>query len=73
MDKFIRDIEHFAQSVGLHPSTVVQRAAGLGGATWARWKSGGGCTVATMDKINSYIAAQAADQAEGASGGGEAA
>lgn len=50
-------VRAYAKALNIHPSTVVQRAAKLGGAAWARWEAGTGSpTLRTADKILKYIA-----------------
>ena len=56
MDQFLRKVRAYAEALGVHPSTVVQRAAKLGGAAWAKWEAGEGSpTLHTADKILKYI------------------
>lgn len=57
MDQFLKEIREYADALGVQPSTVIQRAAKLGGAVWARWEAGNGSpTMMTADKIRRYIA-----------------
>lgn len=57
MEQFIAEVEAYAAAVGLEPSTVVQRAAGVSGAIWKRWKSGeASCTLTTADRVRAYMA-----------------
>lgn len=57
MEQFIADIRAYAKRLGVHPSTVVQRAGVGGGSTWARWESGGGSpTLLTADRIRKFMA-----------------
>lgn len=61
MEQFMEKVRGYADALGVHPSTVVQRAAKLGGAAWAKWEAGAGSpTLATADKILSYIEANPA-------------
>lgn len=49
-------VRAYADALGVQPSTVVQRSAGLGGVAWARWEAGDGSpTMRTADKILKYI------------------
>lgn len=49
-------VRAYAAALGVAPSTVVQRAAKLGGAAWAKWEAGDGSpTLRTADKILKYI------------------
>lgn len=57
MDQFISEIEAYAVARGIEPTTVIQYAANASGVTWLRWKSGGGCSVRTMDRVRAYMAA----------------
>ena len=57
MEEFVRDVESYAQECGLHPSTVIQRAANLGGGKWAAWLNGGSCSMRTADRIRAYMRA----------------
>jgi len=58
MDKFVAEIESYAARVGLAPSTIVQRAVGLSGSTWAAWRSRSGFpTAQTMDRLRDWIKA----------------
>lgn len=58
-------IRSYAKALGVHPSTVIQRAAKLGGATWAKWEAGGSSpTLLTSDKILNYIKENPIPEAE---------
>jgi hypothetical protein len=57
MEEFIAQVEAYAAACGVKPTTVVQRAASVGGSAWDRWTSGGSPTLATADKIRAYMAA----------------
>lgn len=49
-------VRAYADALGVQPSTVVQRAAKLGGAAWAKWEAGDGSpTLRTADKILKYM------------------
>lgn len=49
-------VRAYAGALGVQPSTVVQRAAKLGGAAWAKWEAGDGSpTLRTADKILKYM------------------
>lgn len=49
-------VRTYADALGIQPSTVVQRAAKLGGAAWAKWEAGDGSpTLRTADKILKYM------------------
>lgn len=57
MDEFMDKVRRYADLVGVSPSTIIQRAAKLGGTTWSKWESGGGSpSMKTVDKILKYIA-----------------
>lgn len=57
MEQLIKEIELFAQIVGMKPSTVLQRAGGFGGKAWARWVAGeSACTMPMADRIRRYMA-----------------
>jgi hypothetical protein len=57
MDEFMDKVRGYAGLVGVSPSTIIQRAAKLGGTTWSKWESGGGSpSMKTVDKILKYIA-----------------
>lgn len=56
MEQFIAEIEAYAAARNLLPSTVIQRAVGASGATWAKWKSGSSCSLNTADRIRAYMA-----------------
>lgn len=52
----MEEVRAYADALGVQPSTVVQRAAKLGGAAWAKWEAGDGSpTLRTADKILKYI------------------
>ena len=56
MEQFMEEVRAYADALGVQPSTVVQRAAKLGGAAWAKWEAGDGSpTLRTADKILKYI------------------
>ena len=57
MDELLRDIQAYADTCGLTPGTVIQRAAGASGGAWQRWLAGGSCSVRTADRIRAYMAA----------------
>jgi len=57
MKKLIDEIEAYAAAVKLSPSTVIQRAAGLGGGKWKRWQAGGDCSIRVAERIRAYMAA----------------
>ncbi len=49
-------VRAYADALGIHPSTVVQRAARIGGAKWAKWEAGEGSpTLRTADRILKYM------------------
>lgn len=53
----MKNVRAYADALGVRPSTVVQRAAQVGGAVWAKWEAGDGTpTLRTADKILKYIA-----------------
>ncbi|KIC25409.1 hypothetical protein RA23_05985 [Leisingera sp. ANG-S3] len=57
MEQFIEAVRNYAVSIGVKPSTVIQRAGAGGGATWGRWESGESSpTLHTADKIHRYMA-----------------
>jgi len=56
MENLIKEVEAFANRHNLLPATVVQYATGQGGSTWARWKSGGECTMGTAARVRAYMA-----------------
>lgn len=52
----MEQVRAYADALGVHPSTVVQRAAKLGGAAWAKWETGESSpTLRTADKILKYM------------------
>lgn len=56
MEEFLKEVRSYADALGVQPSTVVQRAAQVGGLTWAKWEAGTGSpTLKTADKIRDYI------------------
>ncbi|MBL1434715.1 MAG: XRE family transcriptional regulator [Rhodobacteraceae bacterium] len=57
MEEFIKEVEIYATAMGLLPSTVIQRAANLGGGKWAVWKNGGSCSMRTADRIRAHMTA----------------
>lgn len=73
MEQFMETVRAYAGALGVQPSTVVQRAAKLGGAVWARWEAGDGSpTLRTADKILKYMQENPAPAPE-ADAAGEAA
>lgn len=57
MEQFLIKVSVYANALDIHPSTVVQRAAKMGGAAWAKWEAGSGSpTLKTADKILKYMA-----------------
>lgn len=68
MEKLIRDIETYAQTVGLKPQTVLRAAVGAGWGAWDAWRTGKSSpTVVVADRIYAYMAANpAAHQEKGA-------
>jgi len=56
MEQFLAEIEAYAAACGLKPTTVVQRAGRLGGATWAKWQAGASCSMRIAERIRRYIA-----------------
>lgn len=49
-------VRAYAGALGVRPSTVVQRAAQVGGVAWAKWEAGDGSpTLRTADKIMKYM------------------
>jgi len=58
-------VRGYACALGVSPSTVIQRAAKLSGATWSKWESGAGSpNMNTADKILKYIAENPVPEAE---------
>lgn len=57
MEEFIIEIEGYAKSLGVSPSTVIQRAANVGGGKWAAWQNGGSCSMRTADRIRTFMTA----------------
>lgn len=56
MEQFLEKVRTYADALGIQPSTVVQRAAKLGGAVWAKWEAGHASpTLRTADRILKYI------------------
>lgn len=56
MDEFIQSVRSYADALGITPSTVTQRAAGVGGSTWVKWERRTSFpTLKTVDKILNYI------------------
>lgn len=52
----MQQVRTYAGASNIHPSTVIQRAAKVGGNSWARWDAGTSSpTMMTADKILSYI------------------
>ena len=60
MEEFILEIEGYAKAVGVSPSTVIQRAANVGGRKWAAWQKGGSCSMRTADRIRAFMTANPA-------------
>lgn len=57
MEQLIKEIEAFAAALGVKPSTVLQRAGGMGGGIWAKWVAGSAaCTLPMADRIRRYMA-----------------
>lgn len=53
----MQQVSAYADALGIHPSTVIQRAAKVGGAAWAKWDAGEGSpTLRTADRILKYMA-----------------
>lgn len=53
----MQQVRCFADALNIHPSTVIQRAAQVGGNSWAKWEAGNSSpTLRTADKILNYIA-----------------
>lgn len=52
----MQEIETYAAAVGVMPTTVLQRAANLGGNKWAVWLKGGSCSMRTADRIREFMA-----------------
>ena len=66
MEQFMQKVRAYADALGIQPSTVVQRAAKLGGAAWAKWESGEGSpTLRTADKILKYMMENPAPSEDG--------
>ncbi len=58
MDQFLDEISAYASAAGLSPSTIVQRAGGLGGSHWKRWVAGKSApNLRTVDRIRAWMAA----------------
>lgn len=56
MEQFLQAVRDYAEADGVQPSTVLQRAAGLGGAVWRKWENGNGSpTLKTADRIKEYM------------------
>ncbi|WP_334061706.1 helix-turn-helix transcriptional regulator [Limimaricola cinnabarinus] len=56
MEQFMNDVRLYAEQMGVHPSTVVQRAAKVSGGAWARWEAGDASpTLRVADKIRQYM------------------
>ena len=65
MEQFIEKVCAYAGALGVQPSTVVQRAANVGGGSWAKWETGyGSPTLRTADKILKYMRDNPAPAAE---------
>ena len=59
MEDFIIEVTGFAASSGIHPSTVVQRAANVSGKIWAKWSTGESMpNIRTIDTIRAYMASE---------------
>lgn len=57
MEQFMHQVRTYASALNIHPSTVIQRAARVGGNSWPKWESGKSSpTLKTADKILKYIA-----------------
>lgn len=71
MNEFMKMVRDYAASLKIEPSTVAQRAAGVGGGSWSRWEAGTSSpTMAVADRIKAYIAENPAPVAENATGNG---
>ncbi|WP_121068365.1 helix-turn-helix domain-containing protein [Chachezhania antarctica] len=56
MEQFMDMVRAYADALGVRPSTVIQRAAKLGGSAWSKWEAGDGSpTLKTADKIVKYM------------------
>lgn len=67
MEQFLKEVRDYAAAIGVQPSTVVQRAAGMGGAKWSRWVAGDSSpTLRTVDKVRAYIAENPPEKNKGA-------
>ena len=52
----MKKVRAYAAALGIQPSTVVQRAAKVGGSAWAKWEVGERSpTLRTADKILKYM------------------
>lgn len=62
MEEFIAEVEAYAESHGILPSTVVQKAKCGNGGTWSKWISStkGGPGMHTVDRLREYMAANPA-------------
>lgn len=49
------EIRAYADTRGVKPSTVLQRAAGYGGGMWKKWEAGAQCTLGTAETIRKYM------------------
>ncbi|PCJ75546.1 MAG: hypothetical protein COA53_06530 [Rhodobacteraceae bacterium] len=52
----MKQIEVYAASFGIQPTTVIQRGGGMSGSKWAAWLNGASCSMRTADKIRQYMA-----------------
>lgn len=55
-DDIIRELESYAEMVGLSPATVTSRAVS-NSRLYERMKAGGSCSLKTADRVRSYMAA----------------
>jgi hypothetical protein len=63
MEQFIAEVTEYADACRLKPTTVIQRAAGVSGASWASWINGGSSpTLRTVDRVRAYMLANPAPQ-----------
>lgn len=57
MEQFIDEVRDYARRVGIKPGTVVQRANGGNGTSWAAWEAGSSSpTLRIVDRVRKYIA-----------------
>lgn len=57
MEQFLSDLRTYADTFGVQPTTIIQRAGCGSGGTWAKWATGRSSpTMLTADRLRKYMA-----------------